>query len=64
LTDRSYGGPGKDYFFWDGGHVTSKAHALLADIILAGLRGVRITLAREEDGFRLATDLQLGRRIT
>lgn len=62
LNDKSYGGPGKDYFFWDGGHVTSKAHALLADIILAGLRGARMTLAQEQNGFRLTMEpLQIGR---
>jgi len=62
LTNKSFGGPGKDYFFWDGGHVTSKAHALLADVILAGLRGARMTLAQEQDGFRLTMEpLQIGR---
>jgi len=62
LSDKGYAGPGKDYFFWDGGHVTSKAHSLLADIILAGLRGARMTLAQEQDGFRLTIQpLQIGR---
>lgn len=62
LSDKGYGGPGKDYFFWDGGHVTSKAHALLADMILAALRGARMAMVQERDGFRLRLEpLQPGR---
>jgi phospholipase/lecithinase/hemolysin len=39
LTDKSYQGPGKDYMFWDSGHLTAKGHALLAKVFLAALRG-------------------------
>jgi phospholipase/lecithinase/hemolysin len=30
LQDKSFGGPGKDYFYWDGLHATSKLNALIA----------------------------------
>jgi phospholipase/lecithinase/hemolysin len=30
LTDKSFGGPGQDYVFWDAIHPTTKAHALIA----------------------------------
>jgi phospholipase/lecithinase/hemolysin len=30
LTDKTFGGPGKDYVFWDEIHPTTKAHALIA----------------------------------
>jgi phospholipase/lecithinase/hemolysin len=62
LSDKSCNGPGKDYFFWDGAHTTSKAHALFADLLLAALRGTRMALAQERDGFRLTIEpLQIGR---
>ncbi len=65
LSDKSCNGPGRNYFFWDGAHPTSKAHALFADLVLAALQGARMTLAETHigfDGFWLKIEpVQLGR---
>ena len=48
--------------FWDSSHLTSKGHALLAQVFLARLRGNTLGIRPEGDAFRLAFDsLQIGK---
>ncbi len=62
LTDKSYQGPGREYMFWDSGHLTSKGHALVAQVFLAELRGSTLGIRPESGAFRLTFDsLQIGK---
>jgi phospholipase/lecithinase/hemolysin len=62
LIDKSYEGPGQEYMFWDSSHLTAKGHALLAQLLVAALRGGALGIRQESDGFRLAFDsLQIGK---
>jgi phospholipase/lecithinase/hemolysin len=45
LTDKSFAGPGANYFFWDPVHPTTKMHAMIGALAY-DLVGVRMTLAR------------------
>jgi phospholipase/lecithinase/hemolysin len=68
LSDKSFGGPGKDYVFWDSLHVTSKMHQLLAAWTLEAMRNVvleKLQFSLSDGSLRIEMEyLQIGRDYT
>ena len=65
LLDKSFGGPGRNYLFWDPIHPTTKMHALVADFFLLHVAPLSPRLSLSSSANRtdlLVTNLHLGKR--
>jgi thermolabile hemolysin len=56
LMDKSFGGPGSRYVFWDYVHPTSAAHALLAQTLEATVLDSRVSIGPADTGWTVTAE--------